>query len=120
MQIKGTLAEMQKQAVYENVVQEVLDYFIERIAACRIAGIHDVIIDPGFGFAKKITHNFQLLQQLEAFQILDVPLLLGVSRKSTIYKTLGVTANEELNGSTVLHTIGLMKGAKFLRVQYVT
>jgi dihydropteroate synthase len=119
MHMKGTPATMQHHAVYENVVQEVLDYFIERLSACRSAGIHDVIIDPGFGFAKTITHNFQLLNQLEAFQVLQVPLLLGVSRKSTIYKTLGVTANEALNGSTVLHTVGLMKGATWLRVHDV-
>lgn len=119
MHMKGTPADMQQQAVYENVVQELLQYFVAQLSACRRAGIHDVIIDPGFGFAKNITHNFQLLHQLEAFQILNMPLLLGVSRKSTIYKTLGVTANEALNGSTVLHTIGLMKGATFLRVHDV-
>nr|MCU0396101.1 dihydropteroate synthase [Chitinophagaceae bacterium] len=90
-----------------------------RLHACREAGIHDVIIDPGFGFAKTAAHNFRLLQQLYAFKILGRPLLLGVSRKSTIYKTLGVTAAEALNGTTVLNTIGLLKGASILRVHDV-
>lgn len=119
MHNKGTPATMQQLALYTHVVQEVLDYFIQKIAACRDAGIHDVIVDPGFGFAKTIAHNFQLLQQLEVFGILQCPLLLGVSRKSTIYKTLGVTAAEALNGSTVLNTVGLMKGANILRVHDV-
>ncbi len=119
MHTKGTPQNMQQLAQYENVVQEVLDYFIERIGACSAAGIHDVIIDPGFGFAKTIEHNFQLLKSLEIFDITDRPLLLGVSRKSTIYKTLGTTASEALNGTTVLNTIGLLKGASILRVHDV-
>jgi len=97
----------------------VLDFFIERIAACQNAGIKDVVIDPGFGFAKTIAHNFQLLQRLPVFKMLEKPLLLGISRKSTIYKTLGITADEALNGSSVLHTIGLLNGASILRVHDV-
>jgi dihydropteroate synthase len=110
---------MNKEAVYENVVTEVLDFFIRRIEDCRRAGIHDVILDPGFGFAKTSVHNFQLLRGLSLFRIMGKPLLLGVSRKSTIYRTLGVTSEEALNGSTVLHTVGLLNGADILRVHDV-
>jgi dihydropteroate synthase len=97
----------------------VLDFFIRRIEDCRKAGIKDVIADPGFGFGKTIAHNFTLIRELEAFGMLGVPLLMGISRKSTIYKTLGISAEEALNGSSVLHTIGLMKGVNILRVHDV-
>ena len=119
MHIKGTPANMQHDPVYENVTKEVLDYFIKKIEACKQTGIHDVIIDPGFGFGKTITHNFELLRNLSVFKMLEKPILLGISRKSTIYKTLGVNADEALNGSTVLHTIGLLNGAAILRVHDV-
>lgn len=119
MHMKGTPANMQQHAAYEDVTKEVLDFFIERIDACRRAGINDVIIDPGFGFAKTIVHNFTLLKNLSVFKILDRPILLGLSRKSTIYKTLGVTAVDALNGTTVLNTIGLINGANILRVHDV-
>jgi dihydropteroate synthase len=116
MHMKGTPATMNREAVYEDVVREVLDFFIRRIEDCRRAGIHDVILDPGFGFSKTSVHNFQLLHRLDVFRICGKPLLLGVSRKSTIYKTLGVTPEEALNGTTVLHTLGLLHGADILRV----
>jgi len=116
MHMKGTPATMNREAHYENVVTAVLDYFIERIEACRRAGIHDVILDPGFGFAKTSGHNFQILRQLPLLRMCGRPLLLGVSRKSTIYRTLGLSAGEALNGSTVLHTLGLLNGANILRV----
>jgi dihydropteroate synthase len=116
MHMKGTPGTMNREAHYENVVTTVLDYFIARIDACRRAGIHDVILDPGFGFAKTAVHNFQILHQLSLLRICGKPLLVGVSRKSTIYRTLGLTANEALNGSTVLHTLGLLNGANILRV----
>lgn len=119
MHTKGTPATMQSLATYDDVVQEVLDYFIQRTAACRLAGIKDVIIDPGFGFAKTITHNFTLLKNLSIFRMLDKPILLGISRKATIYKTLGITPEEALNGTTVLNTIGLLNGAHILRVHDV-
>ena len=119
MHMKGTPQNMQQDIFYENIVTEVLDFFIERIAACKHAGIHDIIIDPGFGFGKTIAHNFDLLKNLSAFAILEKPLLLGISRKSTIYKTLGTTADEALNGTTVLNTIGMMNGANILRVHDV-
>jgi dihydropteroate synthase len=119
MHIKGTPANMQQQAQYDDVTREVLDYFIEKTAACRAAGIHDIIIDPGFGFAKTHQHNFTLLKNLSAFNILDMPILSGVSRKSSIYRTLDITAAEALNGTTVLNTIALMNGAHILRVHDV-
>ncbi|BAV08096.1 dihydropteroate synthase [Filimonas lacunae] len=119
MHMKGTTETMQQFAHYENVTREVLDFFIERLEACRQAGIHDVIIDPGFGFAKTIAHNFQLLKEMHLLQILEKPVLLGISRKSTIYKTLHITPEEALNGTTVLHTVGLQNGAVILRAHDV-
>lgn len=119
MHMQGNPENMQQNPQYSNVVTEVLDFFIQQVARCRQAGIKDVIIDPGFGFGKTIQHNFQLLKQLQAFQMLGCPLLLGVSRKSTIYKTLHTTAAAALNGTTVLNTIGLMHGAQILRVHDV-
>jgi dihydropteroate synthase len=119
MHTKGTPQTMHKDPFYTDVVKEVFDYFIERIDVCKHAGIKDVIIDPGFGFAKSIAYNLQLLQQLTVFKMLGKPLLLGISRKSTIYKTLGITADKALNGTTVLHTIGLLNGASILRVHDV-
>ncbi|MEI9807759.1 MAG: dihydropteroate synthase [Bacteroidota bacterium] len=96
-----------------------LDFFIQKTAELREAGIRDIIIDPGFGFGKTIAHNFELLRHLPVFKMLDCPVLLGISRKATIYKTLGITAGEALNGTTVLHTIGLMNGAGIIRVHDV-
>lgn len=116
MHMKGTPATMNREAVYDDVVKDVLDFFIRRIEDCRRAGIHDVILDPGFGFSKTSAHNFQLLHRLDVFRMCGKPLLLGVSRKSTIYRTLGVTPEEALNGTTVLHTVGLLNGANILRV----
>jgi dihydropteroate synthase len=119
MHMKGTPNNMQQHAQYESLTREVLDYFIKKTEQCRLAGIHDVIIDVGFGFAKTIQHNFQLLKDLSIFKMLQKPILVGVSRKATIYKTLGITAEEALNGTTVLNTIGLLNGAKILRVHDV-
>jgi dihydropteroate synthase len=119
MNMKGTPATMQQMAQYENVTREVLDYFIKKVEQCRLAGINDVIVDVGFGFAKTFQHNFQLLKDLSAFKILQKPLLVGLSRKATIYKTLQITAEEALNGTTVLNTIGLSNGANILRVHDV-
>lgn len=119
MHMKGTPQTMQQNAVYENVTREVLDFFIAKTNELKQAGIVDVIIDPGFGFAKTIEQNFELLKNLSVFKMLDKPILLGVSRKSTIFKTLGRTADEALNGTTVLNTIGLMNGASILRVHDV-
>jgi dihydropteroate synthase len=119
MHMKGKPQTMQQDAKYEDVTKEVLDFFIAKIAACRIAGIHDVIIDPGMGFAKTSRHNLTLLKNLGVFNITGCPVLLGISRKSTIYRSLGITSAEALNGSTVLHTLGLQNGAAILRVHDV-
>jgi len=116
MHMKGEPATMQKEAVYENVVKEVLDFFIRKIESCSKAGIKDIIIDPGFGFGKTIEQNFRLLRSLSVLSITDKPILAGLSRKSTIYKTLGITTDEALNGTTVLNTMALMNGASILRV----
>jgi dihydropteroate synthase len=98
---------------------EVMTYFIKKVAQARKAGIMDVIIDPGFGFGKTIDHNFTLLKSLEVFQIMNVPILAGISRKSMIYKYLGTDADHALNGTTALHMIALQKGSKILRVHDV-
>ena len=119
MHMKGVPETMQQQAQYEDVTTEVLDFFIERKATCLKAGIRQLIIDPGFGFGKTSEHNFQLLSRLEVFRILDLPLLAGLSRKSTICRTLGITPAEALNGTTCLHTIALLNGADILRVHDV-
>ena len=119
MHMKGTPQTMQSLAQYKNVTKEVLYYFSEKIAEARSFGMNDIIIDPGFGFAKTIEHNFELLNNLELFQMLDLPILVGVSRKSMIYKTLDTSPENALNGTTVLNTVALLKGAKILRVHDV-
>lgn len=119
MHIQGSIKTMQENPQYENVTNDVLDFFIRKIEECKQAGIKDIIVDPGFGFGKTIEHNFTLLAELESFSILQKPLLIGVSRKSIIYKTLGISAKESLNGTTVLNTIGLLKSANILRVHDV-
>ncbi len=119
MHMKGTPQDMQEHPSYENVTKEVLDFFIQKTDECRRAGINDVIIDPGFGFGKTITHNFTLLKELSAFKMLEKPIMAGLSRKSTIYKTLGINTNEALNGTTVLNTLALQNGANILRVHDV-
>jgi dihydropteroate synthase len=120
MHMKGTPENMQQHAVYENVVLEVFDFLNFRIKQLSDLGIKDIIIDPGFGFAKTIEHNFKLLANLSYFSQLNKPVMVGLSRKSTVYKTLGITADEALNGTTVLHTISLLNGANILRVHDVT
>jgi dihydropteroate synthase len=117
--MKGTPATMQQEAVYENVTREVLDHFVAKTAQYKLAGIIDVVVDPGFGFAKTGQHNFQLLKDLSVFQMLEKPLLVGLSRKSTVYKTLRTTPEDALNGTTVLNTIALLNGANILRVHDV-
>jgi len=119
MHSKGDPKTMQAQASYNDLAGELLDYFIAKRQQCLVAGITDLIIDPGFGFAKNSSHNFELLKQLPVFRMIGCPLLLGLSRKSTIYKTLGIGPEEALNGSTVLNTVGLLYGADILRVHDV-
>lgn len=119
MHMRGTPKTMQNFTTYNNLMEEIVDFFIQRVALCRAAGIKDVVIDPGFGFAKNPKQNFLMLKKLSDFQILQTPILVGLSRKSTIYKTLGTTADEALNGTTVLHTLALHNGANILRVHDV-
>lgn len=119
MHMQGTPQTMQQSPQYDNVTREVLDFLIAKTELLKKAGVNDVIIDPGFGFGKTIAHNFELLSNLSVFKIISHPLLLGISRKSTISKTLGITAEEALNGTTVLNTIGLMNGADIIRVHDV-
>lgn len=119
MHIKGTPETMHKNPQYDDIIKELLDYFIMQTAICREAGINDVIIDPGFGFSKTTEHNLYLLKHLDVFRMLDKPIMAGLSRKRTIYKTLGITAEEALNGTTVLNTIALINGASLLRVHDV-
>ncbi|MWW24950.1 dihydropteroate synthase [Algibacter lectus] len=119
MHMRGTPQTMQQQTNYNNLVKDIIFYFSERLMAAKELGIIDLIIDPGFGFAKTLEQNFQLLNTLELLNILEKPLLVGVSRKSMIYKTLNNTAKEALNGTSVLNTIALQKNASILRVHDV-
>jgi dihydropteroate synthase len=119
MHMKGNPQTMQSLATYKDIVKEVMFYFSERISLARSFGLNDIIVDPGFGFAKTIEHNYEIMQKLDYFTILELPILVGVSRKSMIYKLLDKTPQEALNGTTVLNTIALQKGAQILRVHDV-
>jgi len=119
MHMQGNPQTMQENPVYNNVVLDVFDFLNRKIKELHSAGINDIIVDAGFGFGKTIAHNFELLNNLDFFQQLSKPILVGLSRKGTIYKTLGITAGEALNGTTVLNTISLLKGASILRVHDV-
>jgi dihydropteroate synthase len=119
MHMRGNPSTMSSLTQYSDVVEEVWDYLATKIVECRQAGIIDVIADPGFGFAKSPEQNFQLLSKFQEFDWLGVPMLAGLSRKSTIYKTLGVTADESLNGTTVCNTVAIQKFASILRVHDV-
>ncbi len=119
MHMRGNPSNMQTLVEYGNMLEEILMFFQSRVYALRQAGIADVIIDPGFGFAKTIQQNFEILRNLNYFQILNLPILAGLSRKSTIYKSLKIEAAEALNGTTVLNTIALVNGAQILRVHDV-
>lgn len=119
MHMKGNPQTMQSLAQYQNVTKEVLFYFSEKVAQARSMGINDLIIDPGFGFAKTLEQNFEVMNNLELFRMLELPILVGVSRKSMIYKTLDTSAEFALNGTSVLNTIALQKGANILRVHDV-
>ncbi|PWH83105.1 dihydropteroate synthase [Algibacter marinivivus] len=119
MHMRGTPQTMQQQTEYDDLIKDVLFYFSERIAAAKALGIVDIIVDPGFGFAKTLEQNFELLNKLELFKMIEKPLLAGISRKSMIYKTLDTSAQEALNGTSVLNTIALQKGASILRVHDV-
>ncbi|MBP6625741.1 MAG: dihydropteroate synthase [Chitinophagaceae bacterium] len=119
MHMRGNPQTMQTLTQYDNVVKEMILYFSEKVAKARSFGINDLILDPGFGFAKTTEQNYEILQKLELFQMLELPILAGVSRKSMIYKLLNTNAQEALNGTTVLNTISLTKGAAILRVHDV-
>ena len=119
MHMRGNPNTMQGLTNYENIVKDILFYFSEKVAKARSFGINDLIVDPGFGFAKTTDQNFEVLQKLELFQMLELPVVVGLSRKSMIYKTLENNASEALNGTTVLNTISLNKGANILRVHDV-
>ncbi len=119
MHMQGTPKTMQQEPIYEHVVKEVLDYFIQKIKQCADAGIKDIIIDPGFGFGKNMEHNYLLLHHLDMFKMLGKPVLAGFSRKSMINKLLNTKPETALNGTTILNTLALQKGAKILRVHDV-
>lgn len=119
MHMKGTPQTMQSYTDYGDLESEIIDYFIERIAACRTAGIVDIILDPGFGFSKTIDQNFQLLKNSALLNSFELPWLAGLSRKGMIYRTLKIDADASLNGTTVLNTIALQQGASVLRVHDV-
>lgn len=119
MHMQGTPQTMQQKPVYKNIGLEVVDYLAEKVSTLKALGVKDIILDPGFGFAKNTTHNYQLMNQLENLDVFGLPVLVGISRKSMIYKLLGTTADEALNGTTILNTIALQKGAAILRVHDV-
>ncbi|HSI91604.1 MAG TPA: dihydropteroate synthase [Adhaeribacter sp.] len=119
MHMRGTPQTMQQLTQYQALLPEMLAYFAGKVAALRALGVNDIIIDPGFGFAKTVEQNYQVLQNLEAFRMLALPLLAGMSRKSMTYKTLGIAPEEALNGTTALNMLALTKGAKLLRVHDV-
>ncbi len=119
MHMKGVPETMQQQSHYEDVTKEIVDFFIKKTEECKLAGINDVMIDPGFGFGKNISQNFQLLKNLMVFKMFEKPIVAGVSRKSTIYKTLKIAVEDTLNGTTVLNTIALLNGASVIRVHDV-
>ena len=119
MHMKGEPESMHKAPIYDDVLREVFDFFIGKTNECKRAGITDVIIDPGFGFGKTISHNFQLLQELNLFNVFGNPVLAGLSRKSTVYRTLNISPQEALNGTTVLNTLAIQNGAAILRVHDV-
>ncbi len=119
MHILGTPQTMQINPVYNNIVAEIIKSFSEKINKLSLLGVKDIILDPGFGFGKTINHNYELLRRLNEFYIFKLPILVGISRKSMIYKKLKTTAKESLNGTTVLNTISLINGANILRVHDV-
>jgi len=119
MHMQGTPRDMQRDPQYENVVEEVMDFLTMELGKLRELGVHDVILDPGFGFGKTVAHNYTLLRELSGLQILEAPLLVGISRKSMITRVLEVSPEEALNGTTALHMVALQEGARILRVHDV-
>ncbi|HEX2977353.1 MAG TPA: dihydropteroate synthase, partial [Bacteroidales bacterium] len=119
MHMRGTPQTMQKLTDYDDIIADILKWMGSRIVRLHSMGVKDVILDPGFGFSKKIEQNFEMLKRLKEFSVAGLPLLAGLSRKTTVWKTLGITPEEALNGTTVLNTIALMNGADILRVHDV-
>ena len=119
MHMQGTPQDMQKNPHYDNIVKEVLYYFSEKVQCLRDLGAKDLILDPGFGFGKTVAHNYELMEHMEEIAIFELPILVGISRKSMIYKLLSGGPEDALNGTTVLNTVSLMKGANILRVHDV-
>lgn len=119
MHMRGTAQTMKTLTTYDNLLKEVVDFFHQKIAVLEKSGVHDIIIDPGFGFAKTIEQNFQLLSHLDYFKILGKPIMVGLSRKSMIWKSLQTTPDEALNGTTALHMAALLKGCSILRAHDV-
>ena len=119
MHMKGTPQTMQIDPNYDNLLKEVLEYFAHKVGKLQELGVKDIILDPGFGFGKTVTHNYELLAAMDEFKIFEMPILVGVSRKSMIYKLLGNSADEALNGTSVVHTLALERGANILRVHDV-
>lgn len=119
MHMLGTPQTMQNNPTYQNVINEIIFFFSEKIKQTSLLGIKDVIIDPGFGFGKTIDHNYQIMEKLEDFKFFEKPLLVGVSRKSMIYKFLNITPDQTLPGTLALNTIAILKGANILRVHDV-
>jgi len=119
MHMQGSPATMQKDPVYKNVVTDLMSFFSLKIKQLNELGVNDIFIDPGFGFGKNLQHNYILMNNIDLFRMLGYPILVGISRKSMIQKLLGITADEALNGTTVLHTIALLHGASILRVHDV-
>lgn len=119
MHIQGNPQTMQENPTYNNVVDEVKNYFEEKVNQLNVLGVHNIILDPGFGFGKTVEHNYELLNNLDVFKSFNLPILAGISRKSMINKVLNTTPEEALNGTTVLNTIALTKGANILRVHDV-
>jgi len=119
MHMQGTPQSMQAEPHYDNLLKEIFMYFAKKIQQLRDLGVKDIVLDPGFGFGKTLEHNYELMAHLEEFKVFELPLLVGISRKSMIYRLFGSTPQEALNGTTVLDTIALMKGADIIRVHDV-
>lgn len=119
MHMKGTPQTMLHETQYNDLINDVIAYFVDKVKRLIDVGVHDIILDPGYGFSKNIDQNYELLARLDEFNIFELPLLVGISRKSMIYKLLDTTPTEALNGTTVLNTIALQKGADILRVHDV-
>ena len=119
MHMQGTPENMQENPTYDHLINDIIDYFLEKVSQLRELGVKDIVVDPGFGFGKTMEHNYQILKHLTSFSLLELPLLAGLSRKSMIYKYLETDAKQSLNGTTALNMLALQNGAQILRVHDV-